>query len=90
MSLGVSPHQQPIKAQRPAAPGRIRRHSFLPTSNSKLGLSTLETQSQTGTRGVLGGLRERSEDELKRASRDELEGALTRAWSTEERVGLST
>jgi len=56
---------------RPLAPSRIKRYSPSPSS-LRDGAASVD--------GMLGGLRERSEDELSRSSREALISALRVAW----------
>jgi hypothetical protein len=75
MSLAVD---LPASA-RPLPPGRLgKRISSSPSSERPIAVN-----------GVLGGLRERSEDELRAADRDALEAALKAAWAEHDQVGLN-
>ena len=93
MSLGVSPSSLSA-SQRPLPPSRANRHSLLARSDihrdnagaedaSNFTLQDLHSQ----TAGVMGGLRERTEEELKRASREAIEEALREEWEVRDRVG---
>lgn len=67
-----------VSVARPLPPSRAKRYSeFSPTAPHEGSLHV---------NGVLGGLREKSEDELKAADRDALEHALRQAWEDHEQV----
>ncbi|WRT66451.1 uncharacterized protein IL334_003409 [Kwoniella shivajii] len=97
MSLGVSPSSpSPLQVQfRPLPPNR-KRNSYTPSPRStprfiqepKISLnddsSLVGPSSGKDQDGVLGGLRERSEEELGLAGREELEDALRKGWAERE------
>ncbi|WVQ67568.1 uncharacterized protein L199_005769 [Kwoniella botswanensis] len=99
MSLGVSPssssplttHSRPLPPNRkrtsytpsPRATPRITpESSFVENTESDM-LASPSVKEQDGT---MGGLRERSEEELARAGREELEDALRREWEDKENL----
>ncbi|WWC62064.1 uncharacterized protein I303_104653 [Kwoniella dejecticola CBS 10117] len=99
MSLGVSPSSSsPLTTHsRPLPPSR-KRNSYTPSPKATPRLTPEPSFAQQDDEsahaspsirqqdGTMGGLRERSEEELVRANRDELEDALRNEW--EEREGL--
>ena len=92
----------PSPRSRPTPPGRSKRTSLglggsnspllTPSQKSNLGRvsSPLKrTNGEKGGGGMLGGLRERSEEELRRAGREELSLALKGEWEEKDRVSDS-
>lgn len=77
MSLALDVSTPPVA--RPLAPARVRRYSAISPSPSSGNVHQVN--------GVLGGLRERSEDELRAADVDTLRNALRQAWSNQDAVG---
>ncbi|KAK4684229.1 hypothetical protein P7C73_g5964, partial [Tremellales sp. Uapishka_1] len=73
---------------RPPPPGRSKRQSYiagqLDVPSTGAAGSLRNPSPRPG--GYLGGLRERSEDELRRASREALEEALKEEWAVRDRV----
>ncbi|WVF71251.1 hypothetical protein IAT40_006053 [Kwoniella sp. CBS 6097] len=104
MSLGVSPssssplttHSRPLPPGRkrnsytpsPRATPRLHWNELLPSSST----ASEEVSPSSGTRreqdGTMGGLRERSEEELARAGKEDLEIALRKEWQGRERLML--
>ncbi|KAL7421625.1 hypothetical protein Q5752_003394 [Cryptotrichosporon argae] len=92
MSLAISPSDaSPLAAPRarPLPPGRSKRYSLTPSPRAPpLGRMDsgpgADPSPFKSPGGVMGGLRERSEDELQRAARDELEDALRCEWRDRE------
>lgn len=81
MSLALDDTASP--ALRPPAPSRVKRYSSISPSPS------LErTNHAERVVGVLGGLRERSEDELQRADAEDLRNALRAVWEEQDLVGI--
>ncbi|WVR06990.1 hypothetical protein IAU60_004027 [Kwoniella sp. DSM 27419] len=104
MSLGVSPNgaSPSIAHARPLPPNR-KRNSYTPSpratpqlsssdimtagrAGSPVGSSSAQITRDSG--GVMGGLREQSEEELSRATRENVEEALRKEWKGRERLML--
>ena len=85
MSLGVSPFSTPVHAHRPLPPSRSKRHSLVATPRTPNDES-FDGSASRGE-GVMGGLRERTEEELQRASREALESELRECWKQQDTVG---
>ena len=91
MSLEISP-STPSTSQRPLPPSRSKRRSLI-ASASSVGHDSLAAvangafgaPSSRGA-GMMGGLRERTEEELKCASREAIEEALREEWEVRDRV----
>ncbi|ORY20637.1 hypothetical protein BCR39DRAFT_555091 [Naematelia encephala] len=92
MSIEVAPMNTPPLVTRPLAPSRAKRHSFSPSlllHNPVSQLNETPISSPLAERsrdGIMGGLRERSEDEINRASRGALEVALKEEWQLRDRL----
>ncbi|WVQ99619.1 hypothetical protein IAU59_006756 [Kwoniella sp. CBS 9459] len=104
MSLGVSPstlsplttHSRPLPPNRkrnsytpsPRATPRLASNELLPASSLGNVSPHKDNNASTEQVGTMGGLRERSEEELARAAREDLEIALRKEWQGRERLML--
>ena len=76
-----------VPISRPLPPSRARRISRLPRDESSSQLAEKGPDRHNGAvQGVLGGLRERTMEEVRIAKREDIEKALLDSWAVEEKV----
>lgn len=93
-SLGVSPSM--TSRSRPPPPGRAKRNSLTPTLRANIAPGPISpgiakragVSCKENSAGMMGGLRERTEDEVRRTGREELISALKGEWETKDKVCL--
>ncbi|ORX35806.1 hypothetical protein BD324DRAFT_631779 [Kockovaella imperatae] len=90
MSFEILPNDHP-SSHRPLPPSRAKRRSLLPGTASASGpelVQELNRNPMTSARGAgtMGGLRERTEEELNGASREAIQEALKEEWDVRDRL----